>query len=107
MLCYITDRRALEPKPLLPRILEAIQAGVDLIQIREKDIATRELVRLVASAVERARGTQSRIVANDRLDVALALGAAGVHLGSQSMPAKEVRACVPPGFLIGLSCHSV
>jgi thiamine-phosphate pyrophosphorylase len=107
MLCYITDRRALEPKPLLPRILDAIQAGVDLIQIREKDFATRELVRLVAGAVERARGTQSRIVVNDRLDVALALGAAGVHLGTQSMPAKDVRACVPPDFLIGVSCHSV
>lgn len=106
-LCYITDRRALEPQPLLPRIIDAIQAGVDLIQIREKDITTRELVGLVESAVERARGTQSRIVVNDRLDVALALGAAGVHLGTRSLPAKEVRACVPPGLLVGVSCHSV
>jgi len=116
MLCYITDRRALEPQPLLPRIIDAIQAGVDLIQIREKDITTRELVRLVESAVGRARGTESRIVVprivvNDRLDVALAVGAAGVHLGTRSLPAKEARACVPPElmktFLIGVSCHSV
>jgi len=106
-LCYITDRRALEPRPLLPRIFEAIRAGVDLIQIREKDLATRELMALVKSAIDGARGTQARIVVNDRLDVALALGAAGVHLGTQSMPARAARACVPPDFLVGVSCHSV
>ncbi len=106
-LCYITDRHALEPKPLLPRILDAIHAGVNLIQIREKDLATRELLHLVKSAVDKARGTNTRILVNDRLDIALSLGAAGVHLGTQSMPAKAARASVPKGFLVGVSCHSV
>jgi len=106
-LCYITDRRALEPNPLPPRIFDAIRAGVDLIQIREKDLATRELMDLVKGAVDGARGTKARITVNDRLDVALALGAAGVHLGTQSMPARAARACVPPDFLVGVSCHSV
>jgi thiamine-phosphate pyrophosphorylase len=106
-LCYITDRHALEPKPLLPRILEAVRAGVDLIQIREKDLPTRELVALVQAAVEYASGTNACIVVNDRLDVALAVGAAGVHLGTQALPSDAVRRCVPKEFLVGVSCHSV
>ncbi len=105
--CYITDRRALEPKPLLPWILEAIRAGVDLVQIREKDLATRRLVELVESALASARGTKTRIVVNDRLDVALALAAHGVHLGSRSLPAEVVRAEVAKPFLVGVSCHSL
>ena len=106
-LCYITDRHTLEPAQLLPRIFEAVRAGVDLVQIREKNLATQELVALVQYAVTGARGTGTQIVVNDRLDVALALGAAGVHLGTQSMPAQAVRACVPRDCLVGVSCHSL
>lgn len=106
-LCYITDRRALEPKPLLGFILEAVRAGVDLLQIREKDLETRPLIELVAAAIEYARGTSTRVVVNDRLDVGLALGAAGVHLGTRSLPPRVVRQCVPQDFLVGVSCHSL
>jgi len=116
-LCYITDRRALGKKPLLPRIIEAARAGVDIIQIREKDLPTRELVALAQAAIDGVRATKARIVVNDRLDVALALGAAGVHLGTSSMPPRAVRDCVnrdfvsgnfvPADFLVGVSCHSL
>jgi thiamine-phosphate pyrophosphorylase len=106
-LCYITDRRSLEPRPLVPRIAGAARAGVDLIQIREKDLGTRELAELVRSAVDAARSTGTRVVVNDRLDVALALGAEGVHLGVQSLPARAVRRSVPVDFLVGVSCHSL
>ncbi|MHB8653384.1 MAG: thiamine phosphate synthase [Terriglobia bacterium] len=116
-LCYITDRRTLGTKPLLPRILEAARAGVDVIQIREKDLPTRELAALAQAAIDGACATNARIVVNDRLDVALALGAAGVHLGTQSMPPRAVRDCVnrgvviqnfaPADFLVGVSCHSL
>jgi len=106
-LCYITDRHALEPVPLLPRVLEAIRAGIDLVQVREKDLATRPLLALVQAAVSAAHGGPTQVIVNDRLDVALAGGAAGVHLGTQSMPARAVRAHVPPGFLVGVSCHSL
>jgi len=106
-LCYITDRRALGAKPLLPRILEAARAGVDLIQIREKDIQARELVALAQAAIDGARETNARIVVNDRLDVALTLGAAGVHLGTSSMPPQAVRDFVSRDFLVGVSCHSL
>ena len=106
-LCYITDRKSLAPAPLLPHIEAAIRAGVDLIQIREKDLPTRELAELVASAVRDAKGTGARIVVNDRLDVALALEAHGAHLGRQSLPASAVRRNVPKNFLVGVSCHSL
>ena len=105
-LCYITDRKALAPRPLLPAIEAAIRGGVDLVQFREKDLGARELIELVKPAMELARGTATRIVVNARLDVALALGAHGVHLGAQSIPAAEVRRQVPPDFLVGVSCHS-
>ena len=106
-LCYVTDRRALGPAPLLGLIQKAIQAGVDLLQIREKDLGTRPLAELVKAAVERARGSGTRVLVNDRLDVGLAAGAAGVHLGTRSVPPRAVRKHVPAGFLVGVSCHSV
>jgi len=106
-LCYITDRLALRPAPLLGFIRKAIQAGVDLIQIREKDLGTRPLAELVKAAVESARGVGTRVLVNDRLDVGLAAGAAGVHLGTRSVPPRAVRKHVPAGFLVGVSCHSV
>lgn len=105
-LCYITDRKSLRSSPE-SFLCDAIRAGVDLIQIREKDLATRELIPLAARAVSCSRGTASRIVVNDRLDVALSVDAAGVHLGHHSLPARAARAMVPQGFLIGVSCHSL
>ncbi len=80
---------------------------MDLIQIREKDLGTRPLAELVKAAVESARGVGTRVLVNDRLDVGLAAGAAGVHLGTRSVPPRAVRKHVPAGFLVGVSCHSV
>ncbi len=106
-LCYITDRHALGPTSLLSFVHGAVRAGVDLVQIREKDLGTRMLVELVTAAVESARGTSTGVLVNDRLDVALALGADGVHLGTHSIPGRVVRQRVPKDFLVGVSCHSL
>ena len=106
-LCYITDRKSLGPDDLPRRIAGAVRAGIDIVQIREKDLPTRELVALTEQAVAEAQGTPTRIVVNDRLDVALAFGAAGVHLGTQSIPAEAARRIVPKDLLIGVSCHSL
>ncbi len=106
-LCFVTDRNALASRDVSPCIVEAVRAGVDLVQIREKDLGTRPLVELVAAAVASVRGTRSRLVVNDRLDVALSTGASGIHLGMQSLPAEAVRRVVDPGFLVGVSCHSL
>ncbi|HEV2498462.1 MAG TPA: thiamine phosphate synthase [Terriglobia bacterium] len=106
-LCYITDRKAPGDPSLLALLDEAIGCGIDLIQVRQKFMETRSLMQLAGRAIDHARGASSRIVINDRLDVALALGAPGVHLGSQSLPAPAARALAPPGFLVGVSCHSL
>jgi thiamine-phosphate pyrophosphorylase len=110
LLCYITDRRQLKSVSLAAVIRETLCAGVDMVQIREKDLASRELIALVEEALnatrEAGRGGASVIV-NDRLDVALAAGAEGVHLGAHSMPVQVVRRFVPRPFVVGVSCHSL
>lgn len=105
--CYITDRRGLAGGSLSESIRAAVMAGIDLIQIREKDLATRDLLAVSEQAAACARGTASSIIVNDRFDIALAGGATGVHLGTRSLPAGCVRSMVPKGFMVGVSCHSL
>ncbi|HEY7170646.1 MAG TPA: thiamine phosphate synthase [Vicinamibacterales bacterium] len=92
---------------LLALIDAAIAAGIDVIQLRERDLEARQLATLVAGAVARAAGRRTRIVVNDRVDLAIACGAAGVHLRGDSVPAAGVRRIAPSGFIIGRSVHSV
>jgi len=117
IVCYVTDRKSLGSAAPVPSVLEKIRvaalAGVDWIQIREKDLPARELLTLAREAVRIAQSSAGKALAivNDRLDVALAAGAAGVHLGGESAPAREVvRWCragnAPAGFRIGVSCHN-
>src|SRR5262252_6658347 len=120
-LYLITDRLAFLRSPEtthddLPRLqLEAIgkaaRAGCRLIQIREKDMSAKSLCAFTRAAVERARPHGARVLVNDRLDVAMAAGADGVHLRASSIPAREVRAVAAKkgldDFLIGASTHSV
>lgn len=110
----MTDGKALgagdRAANVLARIRAAAAAGADWVQIREKDLAARELLALVRGAVSAAGET--KILVNDRLDVALAAGAAGVHLGGESLPVRAViRWCrsgnCPAGFRVGVSCHSL
>jgi thiamine-phosphate pyrophosphorylase len=84
----------------------AAAAGVNLIQIREGDLDSRALSELVRSCVRATAGSQARVVVNDRVDVALAAGADGVHLRSDSPTAARVRQVVPARFLVGRSVHS-
>lgn len=128
ILCYVTDRRALEaarvpsdsvagePTPpgahtLHDSIRRAAAAGAGWIQIREKDLDSRSLVELVRFAIAETRETSVRVLVNDRLDVALAANAAGVHLGENSLPVEVVtewRRCNGRvDFLVGASCHSI
>jgi thiamine-phosphate pyrophosphorylase len=118
-LCYVTDRRSAPGAasagevdfivPLMASIERAVAAGVDWIQVREKDLEARPLEALVRRAVE-ISGRSARILVNDRLDVALAAGAAGVHLGETSLSIERMAAwriaAGRPDFAIGVSCHS-
>ena len=91
----------------MKRVRAAAVAGVHLVQIRERDLDGGPLARLVAACVEAVRGTRTRVLVNDRFDVALTAGAHGVHLRGDSVPAARIAPWAPPGFLIGRSVHSV
>jgi len=83
----------------------AARDGVEMIQIRAKELSTRALSDLVKGAV--ALRASSKILVNTRTDVALACGAQGVHLPSGSIAPSTIRRIAPAGFLIGVSCHTV
>ena len=116
MLCLVTDRRrlgqAVGARPgdwndlLREQVSAAAQAGVDLIQVREPDIEAGELTQLVRSLVDVTAGTASKVLVNDRVDVALAARASGVHLKERGFLPADVRRIAPSGFLIGCSVHS-
>jgi len=125
ILCYVTDRRSLplstsadSHQLLLDSIASAAAAGVDWIQLREKDYSGRQWATLLKESLQRVKraGSSTRILVNDRLDVALACGAGGVHLSENGLPVRD--ACrlrddffaarnQSAGFLVGLSCHSI
>ncbi|MGD1101136.1 MAG: thiamine phosphate synthase [Terriglobia bacterium] len=106
-LYYITDRSQIPSRTLDTCIAGAIAAGVDWVQIREKDLPARRLLALTEAALEFARPQgRTRVMVNDRLDVALAAKAHGVHLGTRSMRVDLVRRLAPDEFVVGASCHS-
>jgi thiamine-phosphate diphosphorylase len=92
---------------LIEQARHAVEAGVDYLQVRERDLEAAELGKVVEEIVAIAAGSPTRVVVNDRLDVALACGAAGVHLRGDSVPAAAVRRMVPAGFVVGVSVHTI
>ena len=135
ILCYVTDRAGLRTRllherrwnsgergayskspfaALLGNIGDAAAAGVDWIQVREKDLAAGDCASLTQSALQVCSEAAAKVLVNDRVDVAMAEHAAGVHLGENSLPVREVRRLVSSyagaargGFLAGVSCHSL
>lgn len=116
LLYYITDRQQFEGteaerrRRLIAKIAEAAAAGVDLVQLRERDLTCRALENLAAEALTavRSAGHRTRLLINSRVDVALAVGADGVHLRSSDIGASEARAIASarPQFIVGVSCHT-
>lgn len=117
LLYYITERtqfpgtRAEQQERLLKKISECAASGVDYIQLREKDLTTRELEKLAGKAMATIpANSRTRLLINSQLDVALACGAHGVHLPSNWLPASEARAVLmragQPRPIIGVSTHS-
>ena len=92
---------------LVERIADAARAGVHMVQVRARDLPDRLVFELARAAVQAVRGTRTRILVNDRPDVALAARAAGVHLREDSYRAPYVRQITPTDFVVGRSVHSV
>lgn len=103
----ITDRRTCDV-PILQQVQRAVRAGIDYLQIREKDLPTRELLSLALKAREITKGYATQILVNDRLDIALAANLRGIHLSQTSPPPDVIRPRVSrKKFLIGVSTHNV
>jgi thiamine-phosphate diphosphorylase len=113
-LCLITDRHRLlrglgrparEWRALLmAQIAGAASGGVDVVQVRERDLGGRELMSLLRDAIQVA-GPHCRVIVNDRLDAAVAAGAGGVHLRERGVPLSDARVLVGPRSYIGCSVH--
>lgn len=108
VICLVTDRaRFTSVDALVARVAAAARAGVHLVQVREPSLEARDLLCLAGRCVEATRGTRTRVLVNDRVDVALASRADGVHLRGDSVAASAVRRVAPPGFIVGRSVHAV
>lgn len=99
--CYVTDRRQGNILACAERV---VRDGVDAIQVREKDLPAKELFDLVCRVRDIAARSKTRVLVNDRLDIAMAAGIDGVHLPANGLPADRVRPFVK---VLGVSTHSL
>ncbi len=103
----MTDRHQAGGRDLLEIVNAALQAGVRAVQLRETDLTTRDLYQLGEKLLAMTRAVGAVLLINDRVDVAMALSADGVHLTRRSLPPRETRELLGPARLIGISCHSL
>lgn len=106
-LYLVTDQALTRGRPLADMVAAAVQGGVTCVQLREKQLGTREFLAqaLILKALLAPQGIP--LVINDRIDIALACGADGVHLGQNDLPVDEARKLLPPGVFIGWSVESM
>ncbi|KAI9252255.1 Hydroxyethylthiazole kinase family-domain-containing protein [Helicostylum pulchrum] len=105
---YLVTDRSLVPsqKTFLGQIERALEGGVTLVQLREKDTETGSFIQLAFEVKELTRKYGVPLLINDRLDVALAIDAEGVHIGQDDMPLKQARLLLGPKKIIGVSCNT-
>jgi thiamine-phosphate pyrophosphorylase len=105
-LYLITDRHQVEGGDLCAAVEGALRGGVRAVQLREKDLSSAELYDLACRLRQCTDHFGAKLFINDRLDIAQAVGADGVHLGERSLPVTRVRALAGDHMLLGVSCHS-
>lgn len=103
----VTDRELCASGPLDDVVLRAVSGGASVVQLREKNLATREFVELARALKARLSLTGVPLLINDRVDVALACSADGVHVGQSDMPVRDVRALMGQDAIIGLSVENL
>jgi thiamine-phosphate pyrophosphorylase len=105
-LIVITDPSCGDGRSIVNVVRAALRGGAPSIQLRGKEQAAREQVELARALLAETRAAGALLWVNDRLDVALAAGADGVHLGQDDLPVEAARRIVPPGFLVGISAET-
>lgn len=106
-LYLVTDRQILQGRDLLEAVAAAIRGGVTLLQIREKDVPAGEFYRLAVDMKKLADSCGVPLIVNDRLDVALAVDASGLHIGQDDLPLPVARRLLGPGKILGYSVSCV
>ena len=104
---FITDSTAYSEEEFLSRVRSALEGGVDLIQLREKERTTREYIALAEKVHAITKEFGVPLIIDDRIDVALAVKTEGVHLGQSDMPIKTAREILGDGFIIGATAKTV
>lgn len=105
-LYLVTDRHRTAGRPLVPLVEQAVNGGLRAVQVRERDLATRDLLDLSRSLCASVRARGGLVLINDRIDLVLALGADGAHLRADSLPVAVARRLLGPDRLVGVSAHS-
>ena len=105
-LYLVTDRHQTGGRLLRDVVHAALRAGVRAVQLREKDLPARSLLALARDLADLAGACKARVFVNDRVDICLASGSAGVHLPAAGLPASVARGLVGADRLIGVSAHS-
>jgi thiamine-phosphate pyrophosphorylase len=105
-LVLVTDRHATAGRDLVDVVAAALDAGLPAVQLREKDLPGRALLILAERLRQLTARAGALLLVNDRVDVAVAVGADGVHLGGGSLPADVARRLLPPRALVGVSTHA-
>ena len=106
-LYLVTDRGCCGNRDLVEVVKEAVKGGVTMVQLREKEISTAEFIRLALRLKQALKDTDTPIIINDRVDVALAVDADGVHLGQSDIPYEMARKILDKDKIIGLSVESM
>jgi thiamine-phosphate pyrophosphorylase len=101
-----TDNALLKGRNLLEAVEEAISGGVTIVQLREKELSGKEFFYLAREMLSLTSRYNVPLIINDRLDIALAVGAAGVHLGQDDLPLAAARRITEKDFIIGVSAHN-
>jgi thiamine-phosphate pyrophosphorylase len=104
---YLVTDPAAARAPLPAVVEECVAAGLPAVQLRDKEMAVRDVLALARALLDVTRRHGARLVVNDRADVAMAAGADGVQRTHASLPVSALRAIAPAGFLIGASVHSI
>lgn len=106
-LCLVTDRVLAHGRSLPEIVSASVRGGVTMVQLREKTVSTRDFVAIARDLLDVLKPSGVPLVINDRLDVALAVGAQGVHVGQDDMPVEVVRRLLGANSIIGLSITSL